>query len=335
LAFLDELAARYPQVKVIRNGENLGFAGGNNVGISAASGEYVCLLNSDTVVTDSWLERLIRPLAADPRLGLVGPVTNSITGVQKLSPVDYNEKTLAGLAEFAAGIATARAGRTDPALWLVGYCVLVRRELLLRVGGLDEGFGLGNFEDTDFCLRSFLAGYGSAVVNDCFIHHFGSRSFLENRLDYATQMDEKFEIFRHKWGLADDALETGDFQLERLIYRGFVPALHFQPLPVSEYFEALPLANWQAEKWVLQGEADFQSGQLDSAQRIFEALLSRLPNHTRAGNDLACVLWQGDTDGEGIAQAKEILTGILAREPENEDARWNLAEVEGVGLEVG
>ena len=95
------------------------------------------------------------------------------------------------------------------------------------------------------------------------------------------------------------------------------------------------MANWQAEKWVLQGEADFQSGQLDSAQRIFEALLSRLPNHTRAGNDLACVLWQGDTDGEGIAQAKEILTGILAREPENEDARWNLAEVEGVGLEVG
>jgi len=333
LVFLAELAREHPQVKVIRNGKNLGFAGGNNVGLAAASGEYLCLLNSDTVVTEGWLERLIRPLAADPRLGLVGPVTNSITGMQKLSRVDYNEETLARLDEFAARIARQKAGQVDAALWIVGYCVLMRRDLLLRIGGLDEGFGLGNFEDTDFCLRSFLAGYGAAIVADCFIHHFGSRSFVENQLDYETNMDEKFEIFRRKWGLDSDARETGDFKLEQLICRGFVPALHFQSLPPSPYFSEAPLQNWQAEKWIAQGEADFQAGNLDVASRIFAAVLARQPENTRAGNDLACTLWRADSDGSGLAAATNLLQKILAREPDNEDARWNLAEIEAAATE--
>ena len=328
LTFLADLEREHPQVKVILNGENLGFAGGNNVGLAAAGGEYLCLLNSDTVVTAGWLERLIRPLAADPRLGLVGPVTNRITGGQQLPRVAYDQDTLAGLDRFASKLAQRQLGRLDPALWLVGFCLVMRRDVLLRVGGLDEGFGLGNYEDTDFCLRAFLAGYGAAVAADCFIHHFGSRTFTDNNLDYGTLLDEKFAVFRQKWGLAADTRESGDFQLEKLIGRGFVPALHFQPLPSSPHCAPAPLRPWRAAQWVDQGEEYFQAGEYDTARQVFEAVLSRDPLHTRAASDLACVLWQADTDGSGAAEAARILQGILVREPANEDARWNLAEIE-------
>ncbi len=327
LDYLADLERDHRQVKVIRNGCNLGFAAGNNVGLAAATGEYLCLLNSDTVVTTGWLDRLMRPLEADARLGIVGPVTNSITGAQKLPAVAYDENTLVGLTDFAATVATEKQGQTSPSLWVVGFCLVVRRELMLRIGGLDEEYGLGNFEDTDFCLRGMLAGYQLAVTQDCFIHHFGSRSFVANELDYGKMLDEKFEIFRAKWGLAADARETGDLGLERLVSRGFVAPTHFQPLPPSPHLTDSPVSLGQAAGWVEQGERDFQVGNLASARLIFEAALAWFPDYSRAANNLACVLWQTDTDGTNNEAARAILLEILAREPDNEDARWNLAEI--------
>jgi hypothetical protein len=165
------------------------------------------------------------------------------------------------------------------------------------------------------------------VATDCFVHHFGSRSFVANELDYGAQLDEKFEIFRRKWGLAHDARTTGDFQMERMILRGFVPALHFQALPASPHGRTMPLRPWQLEQWLAQGEAGFEAGELDLARRIFEALLKREPGCARAANNLACVFWQGDTDGSGSAVAARILQEILAHDPHNQDAQWNLAEL--------
>ena len=80
----------------------------------------------------------------------------------------------------------SNAGKSAPALWLVGFCLLVRRDVVERLGGLDEIFGQGNYEDTDYCLRAFLAGYRSVVAQDCFIHHVGSASFDAAGVDYAT-----------------------------------------------------------------------------------------------------------------------------------------------------
>ena len=184
------------------------------MGLAAARGRHVCLLNSDTVVTAGWLDRLLAPLEADPRVGLVGPVTNSITGVQKLPPVDYDQETLDGPGRLRRRARRrTRPARSDTALWIVGFCLADPRDLIERIGGLDEGFGQGNYEDTDYCLRAFLAGYRAVVAQDCFVHHFGSRSFVAGGVDYGAQLDEKFEIFRRKWDLAANARETGDFNL--------------------------------------------------------------------------------------------------------------------------
>ncbi len=328
LAYLAELDGRCERAKVIYNGENLGFAAGNNIGMAAAGGRYICLLNSDAVVTDGWLDRMITAAESRPGVGLVGPVTNSITGGQKLEAVDYDQDTLAGLEDFAATHAAAQAGKIESALWVVGFCVLIKREVIERIGGLDEGFGRGNYEDTDYCLRAFLAGYSSVVAKDSFVHHFGSRSFQAGGVDYDRELDEKFQIFRRKWDLEPTARQTGNLNLQQLIDDGFLPALHFHPLPPSPRMRVLPLARWEADRWVDRAERFYAAGKLDNARKMLQAVLDGMPDHDRAANDLAVILWRQDPEGEGRDRAADILAQVLARDPRNEDARWNLEQME-------
>ncbi len=127
------------------------------MGIAFSSGEFIVLLNSDVVVTENWLETMLQAAVEHPQAGLIGPMTNSINGPQKLPEIAYDPETLEGLDDFARGMAKASAGNDELVLWLVGFCVLVRRDVISRIGGLDERFGLGTFEDNDYCLRNFLA----------------------------------------------------------------------------------------------------------------------------------------------------------------------------------
>lgn len=325
--WLGELARSQPRVQVILNGENLGFAAGNNRGLAAARGDFMVLLNSDTVVTAGWLERLMRPALHDPRVGLVGPFTNNVTGVQRLPEVGYDQRTLAGLDDFAARHAAANAGVVAHALWIVGFCLLVRREVLERLGGLDEVFGQGNYEDTDYCLRAFLAGYRTVLAKDCFIHHVGSASFDAGGVDYRQQMNGNFEIFRRKWRLDADARSTGQFNLPGIIASGMVAPLQFRPLPPSRHYALSPLPSWEAGAWLGRGEQAFAAGELDEAELWFRAVLGLDPGSARAANDLAVTLWRRDPQGDGRRAAARLLEDVLARDPADEDARWNLAEM--------
>ena len=326
LGFLDDLAAAHPgRVTVIRNDRNLGFAGGNNVGIARARGEHVCLLNSDTVVTAGWLERMLARFA-EPWVGLVGPVTNRITGSQRLAAVAYDQESLDGLEAFAARRARAEENRTDTSLWLVGFCILMRRELVACLGGLDEGFGQGNFEDTDYGLRAFLGGWRSVIARDSFVHHFGSRSFAAGRVDYAASLDEKWEIFRRKWNLPVGSREQGSFDLQSLVVGGFTPVLHTEPLPSGNGAACPPPATWMIEAAVARGEALFAAGRPVEAAQTFRAVLALRPDHVRAASDLAVVLWQSDA-AAGADEAVALLERVLAREPDNADARHNLESI--------
>jgi GT2 family glycosyltransferase len=325
--WLGQLARCQPRVQVVLNDANLGFAAGNNRGLAAARGDFMVLLNSDTVVTPGWLERLLKPALDDPRVGLVGPLTNNVTGVQKLDRVDYDQRTLAGLDRFAAGHAAAHAGQVAHALWLVGFCLLIRRGVLERLGGLDEVFGQGNYEDTDYCLRAFLAGYRTVLAKDCFIHHVGSASFDAGGVDYRRQLNGNFEIFRRKWRLDADARSTGQFNLAGIIRSGMVAPLQYRPLPASRHYRLLPLPAWEEAAWLERGERAFAAGELEEAELWFRAVLGLAPESARAANDLAVTLWRREPLGAGREEAARLLEAVLARDPANEDARWNLAEL--------
>jgi GT2 family glycosyltransferase len=83
---------------------------------------------------------------------------------------------------------------------LSGFCLPGRREVLTRLGALDERIGPGFFDDDDLCVRARQAGFLLLVAADVFVHHFGGRTFLGLGIDTAWQMEANLERFRTKWG---------------------------------------------------------------------------------------------------------------------------------------
>ncbi len=205
--YLDQLRlhGKPDRVEVITNTTNLGFPTGCNQAIERARGRFVVLLNNDTVVTEDWLDRLVAWSLHDwPNVGLVGAVSNAAAAPQQVE-CDYDLVTLAGLDSFAARRRREFAGRAMRLDRLSGICLLIRREVLDRIGKFDERFGLGFFDDDDFCVRAREAGFALLLALDVYIHHFGSRTFGALGIDCGRQLDENFARFQEKWGPARSA----------------------------------------------------------------------------------------------------------------------------------
>ncbi|MBU1073279.1 glycosyltransferase, partial [bacterium] len=285
--------------------------------------DYLVLLNSDVVVTAGWLDKLIACAEAHPQAGVVGPVTNSITGVQKLPKVGYDTETLKDLDLFAKMHGDAVAGQDEPALWVVGFCMLIKREVMTRIGGLDERYGLGNFEDTDYCLRNFLAGYQTLIAMDCFVHHFGSRSFAAARVDYRKSLETNWEIFKEKWGIPAETAYGEKFDLEGIILDGHNPVLHYHPLPRARGMMPIEPTPAELAKRLGEGEDLFRAGRIADAETLFRYALYWNADDSRAANDLAVALWKQQRTREAGA----VLEDLLVREPRNVDARYNLDEI--------
>lgn len=177
----------------IFNFENRGFAAGNNQAIKIAKGRYVLLLNSDTVVTKGWLPRLIKSIDENDRIGIVGPYSNYCDGDQHVS-VCYS--SIEEMHAFARDF-----NRQEKETYHIsGFCMMMKRKTMNKLGLFDESFKFGNFEDMDYCIRARRAGFKLKVAN-CFILHFGSRSFIANRdrLDLRQVYHENFKILEKKW----------------------------------------------------------------------------------------------------------------------------------------
>ena len=147
LSWLNAEHASSTTVRFLRLPANVGFARGVNVGVRLARGRYIAVLNSDTLVTGGWVDLLITALEQDPSLGIVSPVTNYVgEGLQIDSAArDLRPDQIAAYAESIR----ARSHVLHPPERLAFFCVAMRRELFDRLNGLDEGFGLGNFEDEE------------------------------------------------------------------------------------------------------------------------------------------------------------------------------------------
>lgn len=197
-AWADEPSAAGHTRRLILNDDNLGFSGGNNVGLRAATGEFLVLLNNDTYVTPGWLRGLCNHLRAEPGLGLVGPVTNNIGNEAKLD-INYTDMT-AMIRE--AGKHTRRHPGMRRALRTAAFfCVAMRRDVYERVGDMDEDFGVGFFEDDDYCRRVEQAGLAIACAEDVFVHHHLSASFDALKADRKRELFEANRaIYEKKWG---------------------------------------------------------------------------------------------------------------------------------------
>jgi len=183
---------------LILNPSNLGFAAANNQGLARARGEFLALLNNDTQVTAGWARTLRRHLQHNPRLGLIGPVTNNIGNEAK---IDIGYPTLGEMPGRARQYSWRHAGQVVPCATLGFFAVMMSRSTYERVGPLDEAFGLGFFEDDDYCRRVEQAGLSCAFAEDVFIHHHLSASFNQMLGSQRQQLfDRNKALYEAKWG---------------------------------------------------------------------------------------------------------------------------------------
>jgi GT2 family glycosyltransferase len=193
-----------PDVRLIANDGNRGFPPAVNQGLAVASGRQVLLLNDDVVVTTSWLDRMLRALYSDPTVGLAGPCSNFVSGPQQ---VQGGYESLAELDGFAWDWGKSHEGACVQVNRLVGFCLLIRREVVEAIGPFDEQFGIGCFEDDDYCLRAIDAGYRVVIAADAYVHHFGGRTFAGTGIDLEALLRENQQRFREKWSADRSARE--------------------------------------------------------------------------------------------------------------------------------
>ncbi len=185
-------------VKIILNEKNHGFAGGNNAGLAAATGDYLVILNNDTVVTRGWATTLWRHLADNPKIGLIGPATNNIGNEAR---IDTTYSSVADMPQEARRYTISNMGKVFSIRTAAFFCVMMPRAVYEKVGPLCEEFGRGFFEDDDYCRRVEKAGYAIVCADDVFVHHHLSASFNKLGSDKKKALFDKNKvIYEKKWG---------------------------------------------------------------------------------------------------------------------------------------
>lgn len=184
-------------VRLIETGSNAGYARGCNEGAAAATGDRILLLNNDTVVTPRWLEQLALALDGGEDVAAVGPVTN-YAGYGQTVETTYN--TPEELERFAEAYNAASPSLWEERLKLIGFCMLISRRAWEAVGPLDEAYGIGNYEDDDWCLRARRFGYRLLLCKDTFVHHEGSATFRDRQELHRKLMHDNAIVFQRKWG---------------------------------------------------------------------------------------------------------------------------------------
>ena len=187
-----------PEIFVIENSCNLGFGRGFNIGMECVNTPYFVLCNTDTIVTNNWLIKMIDHMNTDKDIAILGPVATNVSGPQKVLEVPYSsEETLDAWAKERTQYITQQITYFRR---IVFFFTLFRSEIMPKIGFLDERYEQGNFEDDDYCIRAVKAGLKTAFDNTVYIHHYGSQTFKENNLDFTQVYEKNQKKFMQKWG---------------------------------------------------------------------------------------------------------------------------------------
>jgi GT2 family glycosyltransferase len=191
--YLLDFAQRYGAI-LLRNEEARGYTLAANQGMREATADYVILLNSDTIVTEGWLDRMVACAESDPRIGIVGPLSNTASW-QSIPEIEVDGDWALNLLpegvtvdEMGALVAHYSARLYPQMPLLNGFCLLIKRGLMEEIGHFDEeGFGAGYGEEDDYVLRARKAGWEAALADNVYIYHAQSRSYSNERRQQLTQ----------------------------------------------------------------------------------------------------------------------------------------------------
>lgn len=207
---------KFPQIKLIENTENLGFSKGNNIGVKQAKGEYVCILNPDTVVAENTFDSALRFIKEVPKPGILG--CKLIDGLGKFLPESKRNipKPIVAIKKLLGNTNSYYVNNVEPdeighADVLVGAFMLLKRELYSEVGGFDEDYFMYG-EDIDLSYRIAKSGYQNYYFGKTAIVHFKGESTLKDK-QYAKRFFGAMHIFYKKHF-------KNNFVLDSLIFLG-------------------------------------------------------------------------------------------------------------------
>lgn len=283
-AALERLRQDFPaHVHVVHLAQNVGYGRGANAGLeylTTRSCDYFAVSNDDVAPAVDCLPQLVAAidhLECDGRKpGAIGPVTNNISGRQQVDIGSY-----ANYADMLDRSATWRAGHVSEATevaQLRGLFMLITPDCLREIGGFDPRFGIGNFEDDDHNLRCRLAGYSLWIADGAFLHHTGSQTFAELRVDYDANIQRNLQLICEKWGMAD---------FNEFLTISAVPEGLTCHVPLDSQFEG------SGHSISLQGEAIdlvHQASDMEFAAFVF----SRLQGRPRAERHAVIVALSGE-----------------------------------------
>lgn len=292
-AWLAMQERKHPCLRWLRLRRNHGFAAGCNHGLRTARGEFLMILNNDTIVPPDLLEKLSAAWQTHEKAGLVAPVSNFVNGLQ-LVPLASGEGP-EDLAKIVTRLERDARGMVGESTCLSGLCLFAHRDFYETVGPFEESYGIGNFEDDDLCLRARLAGYRLLIARDAFVYHFGHKTFDALAIDYETQLRKQERLHQRKW--SGNPLYRAEQLLGKADWNGLIVLLSRTP------------ADAPGRTWLIrcQARAEEASGAYADAVRTWEEFLPAHPLFAEGSYHHAFCLLEAGCDREGrLAFARAI-----------------------------
>ncbi len=202
-------AMKSPPIIVVRNEKNVGFVKAANQGIRLSNGPCVCILNNDTIVTKDWLDEMMKVADSEKDIGIVNPSSNNLgQHPEKGEPLELYTERLKRDSGIFVELGAA-----------IGFCMLIKKEVIERIGLFDEIYGMGNFEDTDFSRRAVKEGYRCVRACGSYVYHREGASFDRVKA-FENDFKRNRQIFEFRWGrpkrMAYILSAYDDFVLKRL-----------------------------------------------------------------------------------------------------------------------
>ena len=186
-------------VELIRNDKNLGYVKAINQGLKISKSESILLGNNDIILTPHLLIQLREAL---DKYDIVAPFSNNINEQDNNKNsllIPYKFTSIENLFNFSKDLEEKNRGMSQEVDFVYGHCLMMKRSVFLEVGYLDESFGIGNYDDLDYCRRARNKGKKIGLISSAFVYHFCHATFKEARLDLKKIMENNKEIFDQKW----------------------------------------------------------------------------------------------------------------------------------------
>jgi len=190
---LNNLKNKYSKVEVIQNKENVGFIKTVNIGLKKTEADYILLLNTDCIIASNTIGKLMEHMNKDKKIGLICPVSSNAANLTLEMFDGFSFMQMDKLLERKF------LGKNFDACTVVGNCLMISKECIKKVGYLDEIYGTGYGEETDYQFKAMEKGFEAKVAIDTYVFHKSEVSFGTSK-EKQEKLERNRKIFFDRWG---------------------------------------------------------------------------------------------------------------------------------------